>query len=99
MVPGHPIRNIGSALICTEDKMIERNRRTFAYESASPNLVSSLQNWVNGNGCIARAETAYLDSEELITVASTDDTVMTWLETLVEKGLLRLRKSFGIVSY
>jgi hypothetical protein len=71
--------------------LIERNHRTFAYEAASPQLVSSLQNWLNGNGCIARAETAYLDSDELISMASTDDTVMTWLEALVDKALLHLR--------
>lgn len=89
------ICNGRSLLICRTDAFIERNHRTFAYETASAKLVSSLLNWVDGNGCIARAETAYLDSDELISIASIDDTVMVWLETWVEKVLIHLQKYCG----
>ena len=84
--------NDRSLLICRADEFIERNHRSFAYETAKAQLVSSLLNWVDGNGCIARAETAYLDSGELISMASNDDTVMAWLEIWVEKGLFHLQK-------
>lgn len=89
-----------SALIDGADKLIERNHWIFSCEAARPRVVSSLQNWVNGNGCIAREETAYLEhSKELLTVASADDTVMTWLETFVEASLIRLRQFFGKVRH
>ncbi len=59
----------------------------------------SLQNWIKGNGCVAREETAYLArSEELASVADTDDTVMTWLETIVEDSLTRLRRCLRMVG-
>ena len=48
---------------------------------------------------MAREETAYLArSEELASVADTDDTVMTWLETIVEDSLTRLRRCLRMVG-
>lgn len=88
------------ALIDGADQLIERNHRILGREAARPRDVSSLQNWVNGNGCIAREETAYLEhSKELLSVASADDTVMTWLETFVEASLIRLRQCSGKVRH
>lgn len=81
------------------DKLIERNHRILSLETARPRNVSSLRNWINGNGCVAREETAYLArSEELANVVDSDDTVMTWLETLVEDSLTRLRRCLRQVS-
>jgi hypothetical protein len=74
------------------DELIERNNRLLSREPVTPRTVSNLQNWISGNGCMAREETAYLARpDELVSVAPTDDTVMTWLDTLVEDGWARLR--------
>ncbi|KAI2616350.1 hypothetical protein GGR54DRAFT_631828 [Hypoxylon sp. NC1633] len=74
------------------DDLIERNNRILGLEDARPRNVSNLRNWVNGNGCVARAETAYLAQRgELVSVAGTDDTIISWLEALVEDGLSRMR--------
>jgi hypothetical protein len=44
-----------------------------SYEAAKPRDISSLQNWVDGNGCIAREETAYLARhKDLLSVVSAD---------------------------
>ena len=69
-----------------------------SYEGAKPRDISSLQNWVDGNGCIAREETAYLARrKDLLSVVSADDGAASWLETLVEDSLVRLRECFGLV--
>ena len=48
---------------------------------------------------MAREETAYLArSEELASVADTDDTIITWLETIVEDSLTRLRRCLRMVG-
>lgn len=78
--------------------MIERNHRILGFEAAKPRDVLNLQNWVNGNGCIAREETAYLERyKELLSVSSLDDHAITWLEILVGGILVRLSKCFGKV--
>lgn len=65
------------------------------FEAAKPRDVLSLQNWVNGNACLARDETAYLTySKELLSVASLDDGAVTRLEAWVEDILIRFYKSF-----
>jgi hypothetical protein len=80
------------------DELIERNHKVLSFEAARPQAISNLQNWVSGNGCIAREETAYLDySRELLGVASPDDTVMIGLETVVENCLNRLCQCFNQV--
>ncbi len=78
--------------------MIERNHRILGFEAARPRDVLSLQNWVNGNGCIAREETAYPErGEELLSVSSSDDRAITWLEILVGGILVRLSECIGQV--
>ncbi|KAF2804513.1 uncharacterized protein BDZ99DRAFT_451574 [Mytilinidion resinicola] len=78
------------------DGLIVRNHQIFSFEAARPRAVASLQNWINGTGCIARHEATYLNySNELLCVASMDDTVMMWLETLVECTFTRARQYFG----
>jgi hypothetical protein len=81
------------------DELIERSHRILNLEPAKQRSVSSLQHWINGNGCVARNETAYLKrTEDLASVAETDDTVMSWLETLVEDCLIRARGYFPRVG-
>jgi hypothetical protein len=69
------------------------------YETAKPRDVLSLQNWVNGNACLAREETAYLTyCKELLSVASSDDGAVTRLESWVEDILIRFYKGFRKVG-
>ncbi|KAF2785960.1 hypothetical protein K505DRAFT_400440 [Melanomma pulvis-pyrius CBS 109.77] len=77
------------------DCLIIRNHQIFSFEAARPRAVSNLQNWIKGTGCLARHETNYLNySDDLFCVASMDDTVMIWLETLVECMFTRVRQYF-----
>ncbi|KAK3984183.1 hypothetical protein QBC44DRAFT_337438 [Cladorrhinum sp. PSN332] len=73
------------AALADYDALIERNHRVLSLEDASHRDVANLQNWVDGNGCIARQETAYLArAEDLLSIASPDDGATTWLGVLVE---------------
>jgi hypothetical protein len=64
-------------------------------ETARPRDVSSLQNWVDGNACLAREETQYLTHcKELLSVAPSDDRAVTRLEACVEDNLIRFYKGF-----
>jgi hypothetical protein len=75
--------------------MVERNYRMLAYEAAKPRDVLSLQNWVNGNACLAREETAYLTHcKELLSIAPSDDGAVTQLKAWVEDNLIRFYKCF-----
>ncbi|KAI1758573.1 hypothetical protein GGR53DRAFT_529297 [Hypoxylon sp. FL1150] len=76
------------------DDFVERNNYILKLEDAQPRNVQNLQNWVNGNGNIARAETAYLGrSEDLASVADSDGTVILWLRVMVEAVLFLMRKA------
>ncbi|KAJ3566496.1 hypothetical protein NPX13_g7109 [Xylaria arbuscula] len=88
------LSEINNALI-DYDELIERSHRILNLAPAKQRSVSSLQHWINGNGCVARDEAAYLGcTKELASVTETDDTVMSWLETLVEDCLIRTRGYF-----
>ena len=80
------------------DGFIERSHRILGYESANTRDVQNLQNWVDGKGCIAREETAYLQSnEELLTLRCSYDSAVIRLETIVEDSIIRLHSCFGRV--
>jgi len=68
------------------------------FDTAKARNVSSLQNWVNGNACLARDETAYLQAKDLTSVVSASDDTITRVEELVEDGLIYLYKGFRDVS-
>lgn len=72
------------------DALIERNHRILGLEAASPRDVSNLRNWVDGNACLARQETAYLTrDEDLLTVAPSRDRSVMNVEAWVEDCLIR----------
>jgi hypothetical protein len=55
----------------------------------------SLQNWLNGTGCLAREETAYLTHHsELVSLAPAGDSAILQLEAWVEDKLIRFCRSF-----
>ncbi|KAK3385190.1 hypothetical protein B0H63DRAFT_180145 [Podospora didyma] len=73
------------AALADYDALMERNHRVLGLEDAPYRDVASLQNWVDGNGCIARRETAYLArAQDLVSVASPDDGATAWLGALAE---------------
>lgn len=57
--------------------------------------ITSLQNWVNGTGSIARAESGYLDNDkDLLTFKSSDDGPLLQLEEKVAVVFIQLFKGF-----
>lgn len=71
------------------DALIERNHRVLNFEAANARDVSSLQNWVDGNACLARQETAYLTHhDDLLSTASPKDQSVTRFEAWVEDALI-----------
>ncbi|KAF3481531.1 uncharacterized protein GIQ15_04290 [Arthroderma uncinatum] len=77
------------------DMFIERTQQIFRYEPANPRDVQSLRNWLRGNACLARNETAYLDKyNELLSITSSDDKSISRLEAWIEDILVRYYKGF-----
>lgn len=63
--------------------------------SAQDRDVESLHNWLDGNGCVAQEESAYLDhSGELISLAPAGDWATVQFEAWVEDKLIRLWGNF-----
>lgn len=78
------------------DAFLERHRRALSLSTAPARPVSTLWNWVDGTGCVARAETAYLEhGEDLVSLATPEDNIVTWLETLTEYVSLYFHKQSG----
>jgi hypothetical protein len=66
-----------------------------SFDEAKPRDVLSLQNWVDGNACLARDETTYLSCcKELLSIASPNDDTVARLESWVEDNLIRFYKGF-----
>ncbi|KAK0717750.1 caspase domain-containing protein [Lasiosphaeria miniovina] len=84
------------AALADYDALIERNHRVLSLEDASYRDVASLQDWVDGNGCIARQETAYLSrARDLVSVTSPDDGATTWLGVWAERCRVSLYTRIG----
>ncbi|KAM0461566.1 hypothetical protein ACHAPV_004272 [Trichoderma viride] len=78
------------------DAFLERHHQALSFSTAPARPVSTLWNWVEGTGCMARAETAYLEhGEDLISLATPEDNIVTWLETLAEYVSLYFHKQSG----
>ncbi|KAL6922447.1 hypothetical protein FSST1_006473 [Fusarium sambucinum] len=57
------------------------------YDMAPKQARADLKNWINGVGCIARKEIAYLHhAEDLICLNNTGDVASSWVELMVEQG-------------
>jgi hypothetical protein len=81
------------------DGMVERSYRCFRLQEAAKRDVTSLQNWLDGTGCISRDETAFLDKEgDLASLASPPDEAIASFEPLIEQIVMRLCKLFKKVS-
>ena len=81
------------------DDFVERNRRMLEGEAAKPRDIRSLQNWVNGNGCLSWEESTYLTHcNDLRSVVPSEDSAVVQFEALVERSLVRLLRRFQNVS-
>jgi hypothetical protein len=78
------------------DKFLLRSRQISELEQADPQAVANLQNWVNGTGSIARAESRFLNYPlpELLSTSPRDESAMIGLENNVAENLLRVRDYF-----
>lgn len=78
---------------------MHESHRTMALDAAKPRDVQSLDNWLNGTGCLVREEAAYLTyKEELVSLAPSGDSALQQLEVWVEENLIRFYSSFRKVS-
>ncbi|XTI82344.1 hypothetical protein V2W45_1228407 [Cenococcum geophilum] len=77
------------------DQFAERTYRMLSFGSAQRRDVKSLQNWLDGTGCLAREETAYLaHHRELASLAPVADSAVIQLEAWVEDKLIRFYRGF-----
>jgi hypothetical protein len=72
------------------DQFAERTYRMLSFGRAEERDVRSLQNWLDGTGCLAREEIEYLaQHRELVSLAPVSDNAVVQLETWVEDKLIR----------
>lgn len=68
---------------CSDD-LLERTEKVLSYDEPLDVHISSLQNWLKGNSCIALDETSFLQmKDDLLVLAPLEDGVLYWLETAV----------------
>ena len=92
------VMNVSKVSLRT-DGMIERSHRVFALQDASVRDIGSIQNWIEGTGCVAREETAFLEREDdLVNLASPRDYAIASLEPVIETIVMYLCKWFKRVS-
>lgn len=81
------------------DQFIERTHRNLSLQSAKRRDITSLQHWVDGTGCLAQDETAYLSHHsELISLDPQADTAVLNLENWVEDKLIQYWHHFRRVG-
>jgi hypothetical protein len=62
--------------------------------------VKSLRNWIEGNSCIAREETQYLDHErDLFNIVGKGDDAMACIQPLIEDFFIQAAKCLRLVRY
>lgn len=98
-------RNVLCSLLTEETyQFADRWRRMLSLVPAQRRDVESLQNWLDGNGCLAEEESAYLSHHrELVSLAPAGDSAIMQLEAWVEDRLIQLwrkfRKAWAAVRY
>jgi hypothetical protein len=79
--------------------MVERNYKILAHEGARQQDITSLENWVEGTGCLSREETRYLAAnDDLLCAATTNDRLLVRLELLLESIIISCCTCIGKVS-
>ena len=82
------------------DKFLKRNFQVLRYERANVRDLVSLQNWLRGNACMTRDETAYLTYfDDLMSLSWSKDTAVAQLDAWVEVCLIKFYKNFRTVRF
>jgi len=101
-------RNVDRASVVAEidsylhdyDEFVVRSSQMLKLDFASSRDVTSLTNWLDGNGCVAREEAAYLySSGDLASLASPSDNAIAQLENWVEDRVARCYKKFKFLRH
>ena len=83
----------------TADSFLDRTYKILSFDHAPTRDVLSLQNWVDGTGCLSREETEYLkQGQELMSLAPPSDGAMKQFEDWVEDLFIRYYKDFRTVG-
>ena len=89
----------GSPLNVFLDALVERTFRSLSLEPAKSRDMQSLQNWIDGTGCLARAETAYnAHHEDLVNLTPSHDQSITYLDSFLGDALVRLYRRLSKVK-
>ncbi|KAH8765339.1 hypothetical protein F5883DRAFT_556754 [Diaporthe sp. PMI_573] len=81
--------------LASYDQFAERTHKMLSLNRAQRRDVESLRNWVDGNGCLASEETAYLGyHQELASLTPVGDDAVLQLEAWVEDKLIRFYRGF-----
>lgn len=82
------------------DQFAETTQQMLSFNPAQKRDLESLRNWLQGTGCLAREETAYLShDQELMSLAPVDDNALVQFEAWVEDWLIRWYRSFRKVRH
>ena len=76
------------------DELLDRSQRTVNYLAAKERAISKLQNWSRHNPDIGEDEMAFLNEDDLLTLATSPDEAMAALEPLIESISFKLLKIF-----
>jgi len=79
------------------DKLLKDCQQALQYPHAMKRDISSLKNWLDGTGCIALRETAYLDHDDLIHLLPLPDEAITKVESVIEDCCIKISAMFGWV--
>jgi hypothetical protein len=88
---------MGYFYLTLSDSYIERTRQVLGSVSGSVRDNTSLRNWLVGTACVSRQETAYLNHEDLISLASPSDRATSQLEVWIEDALIKYCPGFRTV--
>jgi hypothetical protein len=81
------------------DAFVVKCRQMLSYSNASARDIGSLQNWLEGTGCVSEDEISYLDREnDLVSLATSSDLAMKQLEDWIEDRLIQYYKGFRAVK-
>ncbi|KAI1318414.1 hypothetical protein F5Y16DRAFT_134536 [Xylariaceae sp. FL0255] len=77
------------ASLADYDSFLERSTKVLKYTTAFSRDRFSLMNWLSGNGCVSRLETAYLEyDKDLVSLTGPRDRATSQLENWVEDVLI-----------
>ena len=80
---------------CISDAFVTRSQQILKFSAARSRDVSSLQNWVEGTGSLARDETAYLErGTDLMSIVSVEDDALGRCEASLENVIVQYFKRF-----